>query len=411
MFVLFILLTSTLVTVRARNLNTETIKHHVPAPKYDFSSHEVHFARNGEHEQLSSDGFKNYADRDLHDHGSFNVEFNHRQFPRSENGKEGGQHSGSSVHDYVPELSNREFHNFSMGGFSNIDREHSSRGKKHKDRANHTTSSRDFDLETFESESKIRDSNVEEPRNADRRYKSKTFESNYGVERYSPNFGFGNFEEHFHGNNFGERKSMNRSFNQNNNMQRSNFNSNFSNSRPDFNDRKTDEHYAKDFGVQIQDNERYFDSVASSHNQKSHNNNDRRSQNQSHKQNIELIPTSNFSNRTSARIQHKEKADNEFVTTVAPKHNPRPSSKDNSQMDQRPIFQTSAKPEVTSSKKETNNDVWVWSADSQNIAPGINSTSTEPTVTTPDLDDRAAFTADKCPSGFVRVGQICASVD
>lgn len=393
MFVIFILLASTLVTVCARNLNSETIKHHVPVPKYDFSSHEVHFGRNGGHEELSSD--------DLHDRGSFNLEFNHRQFPRSENGKEVGKDSGSPMHDHELDLSKSDFHNFSMGNFSNTDSERSFRDKKHKERTNHATGSTDFGLETFESESKIRDSNVEEPRNADKRHKSTTLESNYGSERYSPDFGFGNFEEHFHGNNFGERKSINRSFN--NNMPRSNFNSNFFNTRPDFNDRRTEEQNAKEFGVQIQDNEKYFDSITSPRNHKSHNNNDRRSQMQKNRQNIEMITTSNLNNRTSSRIQHKHKADNEFVTTVAPKHNPTPSSRDNSEMEQRPVFQTSAKPALSYSRNETNGDVWVWT--------GTNSTSTEPSMTTPDLDDRAAFTGDKCPNGRVRVGSICATVD
>lgn len=405
MSVKFILLTSTLVIVRARNLNTETIEDHVPVPKYDFSSHEL-FGRNGEHEVLISNRCKNHDHRDFHDLGSFNVEFNHRQFSHNEKGRD----SGSPSHNNGPDLSKSEFHDFVMSTISNRD-SNSPHGKKHIERTSYT-GSRDsnFGLETFESETKIRDRNIEEAKNVDRRLKSKTFESNYGVQHYNSDFGFGNFEQVFHGNNFGESRSINKRIDHNNNMQKTNFNSNFFKNRPEFNDRNIEERNTKEFGAQIEDNEKYFDTLASSHNQKSHNNNEKRAQGQKNKQNIELITRSIVNNQTSGRIQHKQKTDNEFITTEPPKRR-NPSGRDNFEIDQRPIFQTSAKPAVINNTKETNGDVWVWSEGSENKSPATNDTSTESSATTPDLDDRAAFNGDKCPTGSVRVGSICAAVD
>lgn len=389
MFVSTILLTLTLVIVRARNLNTEIVKDHVPVPKYDFSSHEFDFAENGEHEELSSDGFHDHGHRGFRGHGSFNVEFNRRQFRLSENEKRNERDSQSSMPG--PALSRGGLHDFIMVTFSNIDREQSSRGKKHKERTNHTTQSTDsdFGLETFNNETKIRDSNVEELNNVERRHKTKSFQSNHGVEHDNSEFGFGNFEER-----------INKRINENNNMQRRKFQSNFFNSRSEFNDRKPEEQNTKQFGVQIQDNEKYFDSLASSHNQKSQDNDEKRHQKQKNRLNTELRTTSNFNNISNSSIQHKEKEDNL-----------RRSSTGNIEMDQRPIFQTSAKPAVIDSKKETNGDQWVWSEGNDGKPPASNITSTEIPATTPDVDDRAAFNGDKCPTGSIRIGNICAPVD
>lgn len=385
MSVSFILLISTLVIVRARNTNTESIKDHVPVAKYDFSSHEVDFARSGGHEELSSDGFHDHGHRGFHDH----VEFNHRQFRGSENEKENGRNSGSAGQG--PEPSKSELHDFIMVTFSNRDREHSFRGKKQKERTNHTMESKnsDFELETLKSETKIRDSNVEEQRNVDRRHKNRNFQSNHGNEHHNPELGFDNFEER-----------INKRIKETNSTQRRKFHSNFFNSRPEFNDRQAEEQNAKEFGVQVQDNEKYFDTLASSHNQKSHDINERRNQKPKNRQNIELGTASNFNNRTNASIEHKQKQDHV-----------KPSGKGNIEMDERPIFQTSAKPAVIDSKKETNGDMWVWSEVSANKAPATNSTSTELPASTPAVDDRAAFTGDKCPTGTIRIGIICAPVD
>lgn len=295
MFANSIIFASTLVLVRARNLNTETIKDHVQVPKY-FSLQEVEFARNGEHEELSKDGFHDHSHRGFQDHGSFNVEFNHRQFRRSENKKLNRQDSESSV----PGINKSELHDFVMGTFSNRDQEHSSREKEQKERTTHTTESTesDFRLGFFVSETKIKDNNVKE----------------------------------------------------------------------------------------------HFDILASSRNQNSTNNNETRNQSKKDRQDIELKTTFNINNKINTSIQDKQKEDEL-----------RPSGKSDFEVDQRPIFQTSAKPAVMDNKKETSGDMWAWS--------DTNSTTSEVPTTTSELDDRAAFTGDKCPTGFIRVDTICAPVD
>lgn len=410
MFVNFILWTSTLAIVCARNLNKEATEDHAPKPKYDFSSHEDHFMRSGTRE-LSSNGFKVRGDRDFHDHRSFDLQFNQRQFHHSDNRKEIGRDSGSLVH-HGPDFSKSEYHDFSIGTLSNRDSENNFRSKIPKERNNHARGSRDsdFTLETFKSESNIRDSNIQEQRNVNKRYNFTNFLSNHGFNHYSPDLGFGNFEEHLQRRNFDERRNMDKRINENNNVQNSNFNTSFFNSGPLFNGRKTEERNVRELDVQIQDNEEHFDTLSSSHHQNFHNNKERRrTHSQQNKENTEKITRSNINTRTSEKIQHQERSDNKHMTTLAPKKsNERPSGRDNSEMDQRPIFQTSAKPDVDN-KKETNDDEWVWSDGSENKPPTnhtkVNSTSS------PDLDDRAAFNGDKCPNGRVRVGSICAAVD
>lgn len=137
-------MTSTLVIVRARNLNTDTIKNPVPVPKNDFSLNEADFAKNSERVVLSR-----------------NMDLNHRQFHRTENERENRRESGTSVHG--PGRNITELHDFITGSFSNRDHQNGSHENRYKERTNHTTESGDseFGLATFKSETKIRDRNAE----------------------------------------------------------------------------------------------------------------------------------------------------------------------------------------------------------------------------------------------------------
>lgn len=384
MFVNFFILTTTLVIVNARNLNNEAIEDRAPVPKYDFTSHEDRFT---ELREELSDGLNARGDRGHHDQRTYDERYRHRQFHGSNSRKENERDSGNTGYDFS-----------STGTATNMNGENIFFRKKHGERS-HAMGSRDsdFGLENFELESKIVESNIQQQRNMGKRFNSTKFMSDF--EKYSPGLGFGNMQEHFPGSNFDARTNMDRKIYQNNNEQKNIFNSNVFNSGPTLIEKRTEERNIEELGVQIKDNENNFDSLASSHNQNFHNNNEKRTFSQQNRQNAELASRSNL---------------NPEPNNALGKSTPRPSGRDNSAMDERPVFQTTAKIPVVDDKNKTNDEQWVWSDSSETKYSMPTPTTKSPTnsnATTPDVNDRAAFNGDKCPTGLVRMGSLCVTVD
>lgn len=91
------------------------------------------------------------------------------------------------------------------------------------------------------------------------------------------------------------------------------------------------------------------------------------------------------------QIDHGKKPVNQFVNTSPRSGNDFKSVKDN---------EVSSRP-LNGSEDGSGQDKWIWGE-----------SSTKPTsIVTPAVDDRAAFSGDKCPTGQVRFNERCVDVD